>query len=297
MKLDKDKRRAIIGTILFHIILIISLIFLALRTPLPLPGEEGVEVSLGYDNVGMGKIQSKTPPPQQNTPTPKPKVEQKVKQPEPTPEAKQEQKILTQNTEKAPALEKKKKEPEKKKVKKPKKIVKPKKPIEKPEIKKEKIEPKPIEKAKPVPVVKPKPVLNKKALFKGSSKHKSGTGTNQGLGKQAGDQGKPHGFENSNKYNGKGGKGNGPAYDLGGRGAKFLDKPPSSFSETGTVVVSIWVDRSGKVIKAQVNPKGTTVLSAGLRRIAVEAAKNSTFVSDPEAATEQRGTITYNFIK
>lgn len=297
MKIDKDKQRGIIGTILFHLILIISLLFLALRTPLPLPGEEGVEVNLGYDASGSGIVQSKTPPPQQQTaPAPKPKVEQK--QPAPAPEPKQVQKDITQNTEEAPALKEKKKEPVKKKEVKPKEVkkVEPKKPVKKKEPVVKKEEPNPKPKPKEKPVEKPKPKVNKRALFKGN-KNRSGTGTNQGTGKVAGDQGKPHGFEESNKYNGQGGKGNGPAYDLGGRGAKYLDRPSSSFSEAGTIVVTIWVDRSGKVEKVQIKEKGTTVIDAGLRRIALEAAKNSTFVSDPDAATLQRGSITYNFIK
>ncbi len=292
MKIDKDKRRGIIGTILFHLILIISLIFLALRTPLPLPGEEGVEVNLGYDETGSGTVQSRTPPPQkQIKPQPEPeKPEQK--QPEPKPEKtepaqRQEEKTLTQNVEETPVVEPEKKEPEKKKdeVKKESE-----KPVKKAEKEPEKKQPEPEKKPAP------KPVINQKALFKGS-KNRKGTGTNQGTGKEAGDQGKPHGFENSNKYDGQGGKGNGPSYDLGGRGAKYLDKPPSSFPEAGTIVVTIWVDRSGKVVKAQIKEKGTTIIDSGLRQIALDAARNSTFVADPEAAQLQRGTITYNFIK
>ena len=297
MKIDKDKRRGIIGTILFHLLLVIALWLLAFRTPLPLPGEQGVEVNLGYDNVGTGNVQGKTPPPlKQTPPPPKPKVEPLQTEPKSAPEAKQEQENLTQNTEEAPTIEKKK--PEKKKEVKPKEVKKvvPKKLIEKkkPEVKKE--EPKPEPKQKEKPVEKPKPVVNKKALFKGN-KNRTGAGTNQGTGKEAGDQGKPHGFEDSNKYNGQGGKGNGPAYDLGGRGAKYLDRPSSAFAEAGTIVVSIWVDRSGKVIKALVKEKGTTIIDAGLRRIAIHAAKSSTFIADPEAAELQRGSITYNFIK
>jgi len=57
MAIDSDKRKGIIGTIMFHLMLLIALFFLALRTPLPLPGEEGVEVDLGYSNTGRGEIQ------------------------------------------------------------------------------------------------------------------------------------------------------------------------------------------------------------------------------------------------
>jgi hypothetical protein len=292
MKLDKDKKRGIIGTILFHLILVISLVFLALRTPLPLPGEEGVEVNLGYDETGSGNIQSPVPPPQKQS-EPEQQKEKMPKQPPPEPQKakevqQQEDKTLTQNIEETPVVEPHKKKPEKIEPEK-------KKPVEKKkEITKEPAKKEVKEKKKPAP--KPKPVINRKALFKGT-KNRKGTGTNQGAGKEPGDQGKPHGFENSNKYDGQGGKGNGPAYDLGGRGAKYLDKPPSSFPEAGTIVVSIWVDRSGKVVKALIKEKGTTIIDSGLRRIAIDAALNSTFVADPEAAELQRGTITYNFIR
>ncbi len=296
MKMDKDKIRGIIGTILFHLLLLLALVFMALHTPLPLPGEEGVEVNLGYDNKGTGNIQSKTPPPQKQN-TPPPKKTEKKRQPEPEPEktvSKQEEQNITQNTEEAPAIEKKQKKPEKKKEKLTKKTEK--KPVTEKVEKKQPEQKKPEPKPQPKPVEKPKPVVNKRALFKGS-KNRTGTGTNQGTGTQAGDQGKPHGFEDSNKYDGQGGKGNGPAYDLGGRGAKYLDKPRSTFSEAGTVVVTIWVNQDGKVTKAQIKEKGTTIIDQGLRRMALEAAYNSTFVADPEAASSQRGTITYNFIK
>ncbi len=293
MKIDKDKRRGIIGTILFHLLLIISLMFLALRTPLPLPGEEGVEVNLGYDEVGTGNLQSKTPPRQQKQmpSPPKPKIVQEQHEIKSKPEPKQKEENLTQNIEDAPSLEKSSKK-QKKTDETKKKIID--KPVikKKHEVKKEMPKPKKVIKQ----VKKPKPVVNKRALFKGN-KHRIGDGTNQGLGKEAGDQGKPHGYKDSNNYNGRGGKGNGPAYDLGGRGAKYLDRPSSSFSEAGTIVVSIWVDRSGKVVKAQIMEKGTIIINAELRRRALEAAKNSTFVADPEAAKLQRGSITYNFIK
>jgi TonB family protein len=277
---------------LFHLLLLIALLFIALRTPLPLPGEEGVEVNFGYDNTGKGLIQKDNPPPKA-----KPVVHKQTK---PTPlapkqeETSQKEDNLTQNTEEAPALEKKVKPKQKKpEVKKkvetpPKEDIKPK----KKDTVQSKTEPKPILQEKPKE--EPKPVVNTRALFKGSSKNKAGQ--SQGNTTGGGDQGKPHGYKDSNRYDGQGGKGNGVAFSLGGRGAKYLERPSARFTETGTVVVSIWVDPDGKVVRAQVNPKGTTVLDNSLRKIAVEAALNSTFVQDPTAPPQQRGTITYEFV-
>jgi hypothetical protein len=78
---DKDRRRGIIGTTVVHLLLIVALLFLALRTPLPLPGEEGVEVNLGYDDMGMGDIQTESPPLQTETQAPMP--QQEITEPEP----------------------------------------------------------------------------------------------------------------------------------------------------------------------------------------------------------------------
>lgn len=292
-RLTNDQRKGLIGTILFHVALVLLLIFLALRTPLPLPGEEGVEVNIGYDQAGKGLVQKDNSPPK-----PKPVIPKKSKPvpPKPKPEeVKQKEDNLTQNTEEAPMLEKKKKEVKKKKPKAEKKVEQPPKEDIKPKKKDSAVsqeKPKPILQERPREEQKPK--VDTHALFKGSSKNKQGQ--SQGVTKGGGDQGKPHGYKDSDRYDGQGGKGNGIAFSLGGRGAKYLEKPSAKFTETGMVVVSIWVDPNGKVVRAQVNPKGTTVLDSNLRKIAVDAALNSNFAEDPTAPSQQRGTITYEFV-
>ena len=57
----KDKGIAITGTIVVHALLVLVLFLMAFKTPLPLPGEEGVEVDLGMMDQGMGNIQPETP--------------------------------------------------------------------------------------------------------------------------------------------------------------------------------------------------------------------------------------------
>ncbi len=286
MKMDKDKWKALIGTIIFHGLLLLALAFLALQTPLPLPGEQGVEVSLGTTNAGQGnqamQTQLKT---MKAKPLPKishPKLSSPKPQPKP---GVTHQKNLTQNTEEAPSLERKKK----KETVKPKKT-KPKKKISKEPVTKKKVHPSQTVKKTPPPK-KIQQVVNQRALFKLAPGNQS-----QGIKGGAGDQGKPHGFKESNAYNGRGGKGQGISFSLGDRGAKFLDKPSASFTEQGTVVVRIEVNPQGKVVNARVFAKGTTVVSENLRQLAVRAAKNSLFSSDPAAPGIQIGTITYHFI-
>ena len=81
------------------------------------------------------------------------------------------------------------------------------------------------------PAEEPKPTVNQRALFKGNNNPQAGG--SEGITGQPGDQGNPNGLADIKKYDGNGGKGNGPGYDLGGRGAKSLHRPNDDFSEEG----------------------------------------------------------------
>ena len=257
----KDKTIAVVGTLLVHALILLVLFLMAFRTPLPLPGEEGVEVDLGMYNQGMGLIQPEQPAiPEQSTP-PKPHEEET---------SKSKEEIVTQDTEEVPAI-KTQKEKETK---------------EDPQIKpKEKPE-------EPVPT--PQQTVNPKALFKG--KDKAQDGGSEGITGQPGDQGNPNGLAGVKKYDGQGGKGNGPGYDLGGRGAKTLQRPPKEFPEEGHIVVEMWVDREGYVVRTGI-AKGTDITNSEMRKSAMEAARRSKFAPDPTAPEEQKGTFTYTFVQ
>jgi outer membrane biosynthesis protein TonB len=254
----KSRIAAVAGTIMFHALLLLSLLLLAMRTPLPLPAEEGVEVNLGYSDNGMGDIQPEipalapqaAPPPSQN---------------------KADDQLVTENTEESPAIVKNKKKADK---------------------------PKPTPVVKPTPKVEtPKePTVNQKAMYPGKST-KTSTGGNQGTTGKPGDQGNPNGTPGSPNYDGSGGKGNGISFDLGGRGSRSLPKPTYNSPEQGKIVVSIKVDRQGKVTYASAGAKGTTISEINLRQQAESAARKTLFAADADAPEEQRGTITYVFIK
>ena len=244
----KDKGIAAAGTIVVHALIVLVLVLMAFRTPLPLPGEEGVEVDLGMMDQGMGNLQPERPAIPQAA---QPKQEQ----------SKSKEDIVTQNDNEAPALEK-------------------------PKVSK----PKPQEK----PVEQPQPKTNPKASFKYNDNPQAGG--SEGITGQPGDQGKPNGLADIKKYDGQGGKGNGAGYDLGGRGAKSLHRPTDDFYEEGIIVVDIWVNREGKVVRAEVATKGTTLINSDMRQKARQAALRSAFASDPNAPEEQHGTITYTFV-
>ena len=291
-KTDINRLNGIIGTILFHIGVVVLLIFLALRTPLPLPGEEGVMVNFGFDQTGMGVDQQMEAAPAEI-----------VQKPQTPPQENREEKYLTQDVEEAPAIEKKKEEPKKKE---PEKV----KPKPEPEPVKEAIEP------EPEPKPEPEPQVNQKAMYKGKSTT-STQGGQEGITGQPGDQGSPTGAAGVNNYEGKGGLGNqgqgtgasgtggdgnglggeGISYSLGGRGSLVLHKPNYDSKEQGKVVVTIKVDRKGNVISAVPGAKGTNVSDQSLWNLAKDAALRSRFSADPDAAEFQVGTITYNFIR
>ena len=242
----KDRGIAIAGTILFHALAVLVLFLMAFKTPLPLPGEEGVEVDLGMMDQGMGNLQPETPAIPMTT---QPQEQQN----------KSEEDIVTQDNEEAPALE----------------------------------QPKNTKPKQEKPVEQPKPQVNRRAMYKGSNDPQAGG--SEGITGQPGDQGNLNGLAGVRQYEGNGGKGNGTGYDLGGRGAKRLQSPPKEFPEEGHIVVEIWVDRDGNVVKTAI-AKGTEISNKEMQNMAIEAAKRSKFVADPNAPIEQKGTITYTFV-
>ena len=263
----KNRAFGIAGTVIFHGFLLFVFIYFGLSTPLPLPDEEGVEVNLGSYDQGTGVIQQMEPAP--SSPV----------QPVPVPEppAEDQEEMITQDIEEAPVIEEKVREEKKEKEKEP-----------------EPVEEKIIEKEPEA--VKEEPQVDPRALYKGRTT--SGTeGSNEGTTGEPGDQGELFGTPDAQNHSGPGGAGDGISYSLGGRGAMHLPKPEYTSKEQGRVVVTIWVDRSGKVVKAVTGAKGTNIADLQLREMARQAALRSTFAPDPNAQETQMGTITYNFIR
>lgn len=84
--------------------------------------------------------------------------------------------------------------------------------------------------------------------------------------------------------------------DLQGRNViGTLPRPSYSVQESGTVVVTIWVDQYGNVTKAQAGAEGTTATSKKLWEEARKAALRAHFNQKADAPALQQGTITYIF--
>jgi len=53
----KNKRKGIIGTILFHALLLVAFLFMGLTYQDPPPAEEGISINFGFSDEGLGEIE------------------------------------------------------------------------------------------------------------------------------------------------------------------------------------------------------------------------------------------------
>lgn len=127
------------------------------------------------------------------------------------------------------------------------------------------------------------PTINQNALF-AKGKVKTGNGGQQGISNGEGSGA------------GGNGEGKGVSFNLGGRGAKELVPPTSSTTKVGKIIVEIFVDREGNVVKAKAILKGTTITDSNLFRKCEQAARKCKFAADSNAPEVQKGTITYRFV-
>lgn len=258
---DKHKLYGILATVAFHAIAVVLLFNLCFRTPLPLPGEAGVEVNLGMYAEAMSQQDDEMLSQQDDMTTSQQVEETESQQVEESTSEDVEEEILSED-ENIPSIEE----------------------VEETEEVEEIVE----------EVVEEKPVVNQRALFQ-VNKKKQETPSEGSSNEVVGEQGSPNGLKDIERYVGHGGSGDGPSYDLGGRGAKSISSPSKDISEEATIVVDIWVDKEGRVQRAEIG-KGTTTTNSDMRASALQAARNSVFVKDDKAADLQKGTITYNFI-
>jgi outer membrane biosynthesis protein TonB len=283
------RSRSAILTLLIHAAILLAMIFWAMtisNPPFPeAGGGGGVLVNIGYLESASGDVQPLT---EKTTTTPQP---EKVK---PSPSS--EEKVVTQNNEEAIAVAEAKKEKAKHEI----KVVK----TEAPPVKE---------------VVKVERSADPNALYSGKNNSSKSQGT---AATGTGDQGEKTGDPNANYNGGKSGSGSGPgsgtgtgggngsgngpgtgggntkgiSFDLSGR--RLILKPvvDDRSQEEGRVVVSITVNKDGKVVSAIPGARGSTTTSAYLFGKAKEAALLAKFDASPEAADVQKGTMTFVFL-
>ena len=279
---NNNRIAALVGTLLFHGLLLLLFLFIVFKTPLPpFPdaGSPGIEVNFGTSEDGMGEVQPREATSIKNSQAPA--LTEEVKTQIEKLSAPQEDAVVTQETEDAPEVLK-----------------------EKPKVE---TESKPVETpAKEVEA--PKPVVNANALYKKKAATSGGSNGSEGETGKPGDQGSPDGSMDS-KYHGPGGghgdtpgaygpggDGGGISYSLGGRKSQKIPLPEYTQQVEGRVVVEISVDKMGNVISAKPGVKGSTTTNSYLLEKAKQAALRAKFNAKPDAPDEQRGTIVYNFL-
>lgn len=89
-----------------------------------------------------------------------------------------------------------------------------------------------------------------------------------------------------------------PRVDAILQGRRLIGSVPSpsyAVCESGTIVVTIWVDQYGNVAKAQAGAEGTTITDKTLWNATRTAALGTHFNQTADAPALQQGTITYKF--
>ena len=268
MELDS---RGLLGTLIFHALLLMIFIFFGFITPLPLPEEAGILINFGESGTGLGSEEPRT-----NEQFVRSSQPQNI--PENIEETSREDPVMTQETEDAPAMKPANKTKEKKPEKKQETAV---------------TKPKP-EQRKEEPKKEEEPRVDSRALYTGKKDNSQSTGS-QGNTYGTGNQGSPTGSPDATNYGIGGGTGNAPGFYLDGRNPVSLPVPSIDIPKEGKVVVQIKVDREGNVVDAVPGVKGSTTLDSYLVSVAKKAALSSKFDSNSNAPYYQTGTITYIF--
>ena len=282
--LSKERKQGLIFSALIHLVIAILIIFVTFRVRIPEPVEEGLLVNFGFDETGSGLFEPAPEP----VPTPPP--------PETAGEQGGEEAILTQDFEEAVEVKKKEPSPEELRKQAEARAAELKR-REEAEAERKRIEQENAERLKREEEQRRIDQANARARGAFSNAGNVGTsGQSQGVAGGQGNQGVQSGTPDAPNYGPGGGLGTeGISFDLGGRKAQSLYKPPYNLQEEGVVVVAITVDRSGRVTDATPGIKGSTTLAGDLLKLAKEAALKTRFESSNDAPVIQKGTITYKF--
>ena len=244
LETPEEKKSFGITTALF-VIMLILFTFLGLTYMDP-PPENGIVVNFGNSDTGSGDVQPIEPP----------KAAEEI--PQSQPEASQEQ-ILTQDAD-APITATKTEKPKK--------------------------DTKPTPETKPVET--PKKTVNSaldriKNAKKAEGDGKTSEGDDPNGGGDKGSLDGKYGISEYGSGTGDGtGTGKGTGWGLAGRKLAGNSKKVQDCNESGKVVVKIWVNNQGNVIRAE-RAKGTTNTNPCLVNPALETAKTFKWQADPNA--------------
>ena len=301
--------RGLIGTIIYHALLLLLLVFAGLTFPYPPPDEEGILVNFGTDETGFGDFepvgddqqagnpdmevsQVQEPVEEANeiaepvseretvTPPPDPKpvdqtqdVEETRVKEQPTPEELERQRQQELERQRQAELERQRQEELEKQ--------------RQAELERQRIEQERQQQAER---------LNNLGRNAFGNQGVGQTEGSEGVTQGAGNQGDPNGSPDSDNYSTGGGLGNNvDSYGLGSRRARGAWPLPNmsgcDVTQKIEVTVEIQVDRDGNVINAVVS--NADYQNKCIWDMVVEAALRSKFSVDPNASFRQAGWIKY----
>ncbi|HDR90521.1 MAG TPA: hypothetical protein ENN63_12960 [Bacteroidetes bacterium] len=279
-------RRGLIGTVIFHGVLLVLFLILGFSPP-EVPEEEGILINFGSTETGSGLIEpsraSATPEPQPSTPPP-------------TETRQSEEEIMTQDFEETAAVESGREEttpPEKT----PEQIAREKEMERQRQEELERQRQEELERQRRLEEQRKIEEIYDRTRAALSGKNlESAQSTGEGEAGEEGNQGRTEGSVESTSRTGRGLGDEGISFDLAGRTPQYLPKPEYNYQKDGRVVVEVTVDRYGNVTKAIPGVKGSTTLDDYLLAVARKAALAAKFDPKQDAPAFQKGTITYYFI-
>ncbi len=261
----KHQIYGLLGTAFVHALIFLALYFYVMYPPDPPLEFQGMQMSLGEENMG-GLSQSPVPDPAPQ--------EQYV----PISEQTDEPQNITSEIDESVALTEKKTEKKKEK---------------------EKLVVKPVIEEKRPQIELPKKVETRALFTKRNNAQGAG---GYGDGEVPGNEGRPDGDPNGNPDghglgdSGFGDGANGPdgvSYVLSGRKVQQLPDVEDHSKSIGKVVVRIVVNRDGKVVKAVPGQVGSTTTDANLLEKSKDGALKTKFSSRTDGPEEQFGTMTF----
>ncbi len=297
-----DKTYGVIGTTVFHVVLLLLLMILGLSS-IP-QEEEGILVALGDSPTGMGPaVPSRSAPVAQPTPPTPVRPTPTTPPPASTPQPAREQ-LMTQNTEEAPAVsaeEKARKEAERKRIEEQRQRqaeIDRQRRIEEERVRQEELErQRQLEEERRKREEQERQAAAARNAVSGAFSNSGSTSQSSGETAGSGSQGALTGDPNSSSRTGTGRGSAGNSFDLSGRSLSgSLPKPTYNIQEEGVVVVEITVDKTGVVTNAQPILRGSTTQNSYLWNEARKAALRARFNPDANAPAYQKGTVTYHFV-
>ncbi len=329
--MDRFKNiRGGIGTIVFHGLLLAIFLIFSFSAPFPPPDEEGIIVNFGTNEQGFGQVE-----PQREQYTP-PVVEQEQQEeqiatttpviPEVVENVPDESKVeaqdlMTQEEEEAPEVTVQKNLAEEAERKRKQELERQRQAEEiqrQAELEKQRIDEERVkaeqerlrqeelerqriaeeERKKQEAQQKQRDAINNRMQRSFGGAADSGATGSEGVRTGEGNQGVKTGSVDSQDRTMINSTGNGISYSLEGRSVVgALKRPQYPGQESGKVVVSITVNKEGRVVSAVPGARGTTTSDSQLWEAAKKAAETARFnkVDDPAAAITQKGTISYIF--